>query len=489
MAVAAKKVVAKKLAKPERLIILRSEVVPVDGLHLYHKNPNVGDIDEIAISLNENGQYKPIVVNIGTKTGRPMEILAGNHTYLATRKEVTYDGPDGKMRKKDAWGDIYAAFVDVGEAQATRIVIADNETAAKAQREARIVAELLASIPPMERMGTGFNLQETEDIVAQAARDAEDALARADAIRQQHADEDHRRAVAKTFSGAPLGEEGDYEDDEDDDSPGMHTGPKLEDAKEELEGMFAFKAPENLFFPGVGPFEIPLLRDDMLMTFDELPDNLDSWAGSACKNWPDPDQWWLYNWGIDSTSGMQDISKVIVSFYAFDHYFDGWWYKPEKYTAKVLNSGIKYILTPNFSQSTDLPKVESLWALYRARWLGRYFQEAGLKLIPDITWRDGDMEWLKRHVLGTLKTGMPMIAMQMQTIDPKEVTGGIEHFEDQVRLVFETLKPEAALIYAGNAGTELVQKVAPKGIKLRFIETRMKKLSELAKGRERKKTI
>lgn len=75
------------------------------------------------------------------------------------------------------------------------------------------------------------------------------------------------------------------------------------------------------------------------MTFDDLPDTLTAWAGSATKDDDDPDRWWLYNWGIDSTSGMkQDKSQVIVSFYAFDDYFDNWWYFPERYMAKIVNS-------------------------------------------------------------------------------------------------------------------------------------------------------
>ncbi|MDX3097732.1 hypothetical protein PV417_24845 [Streptomyces sp. ME19-03-3] len=42
-----------------------------------HPNPRTGDVDAIAESLRVNGRYKAIVVNRGTHTGRPNEVLAG----------------------------------------------------------------------------------------------------------------------------------------------------------------------------------------------------------------------------------------------------------------------------------------------------------------------------------------------------------------------------------------------------------------------------
>ena len=57
--------------------------VPIAGLSHYYRNARRGNIKAIAESLRANGQYKPIVVNKGTKTGRPDEVLVGNHTLDA----------------------------------------------------------------------------------------------------------------------------------------------------------------------------------------------------------------------------------------------------------------------------------------------------------------------------------------------------------------------------------------------------------------------
>jgi ParB-like chromosome segregation protein Spo0J len=54
-------------------------------LRTYQRNPRQCDPTAIARSLAVNGQYRPIVVNKGTYTGRPNEVLAGNHTLIAAR--------------------------------------------------------------------------------------------------------------------------------------------------------------------------------------------------------------------------------------------------------------------------------------------------------------------------------------------------------------------------------------------------------------------
>jgi hypothetical protein len=88
---------------------------PTESLHPYYRNPRRGDVPAIAKSLQEFGQFRPIVVNRGTKTGRPNEILAGNHTYYAAVQI-------GLSHMEVDW-------VDVDEETAAKIVLIDNRTA------------------------------------------------------------------------------------------------------------------------------------------------------------------------------------------------------------------------------------------------------------------------------------------------------------------------------------------------------------------------
>ncbi|MET7889958.1 ParB/RepB/Spo0J family partition protein [Streptomyces mirabilis] len=123
---------------PESLLPL---AVPVDDLTGYHRNPRTGDVDAIAESLRVNGQYKAIVVNRGTHTGRPNEILAGNHTWAAA--------------KELGWEQVAATWVDVSEEDAARIVVVDNRTSDLAGYDSELLADILEDLPNLD--GTGYD--------------------------------------------------------------------------------------------------------------------------------------------------------------------------------------------------------------------------------------------------------------------------------------------------------------------------------------------
>jgi len=114
---------------------------PTADLRLYHRNPRIGNTSRIADSLRINGQYKPVVVNRGTHTGRPNEVLAGNHTLKAARDL--------------GWDTIAAVTIDVDDDQAARIVAADNRTSDLGSYDDRLLLELLTDLPNLD--GTGYD--------------------------------------------------------------------------------------------------------------------------------------------------------------------------------------------------------------------------------------------------------------------------------------------------------------------------------------------
>lgn len=122
----------------------------LDDLASFHKNPRIGDVPAIAASLDKLGQYKPIVVNAGRLTGRPFEVLAGNHTLKAARSL--------------GWASLDAVVVDVDEDTAARIVAADNRTADLGSYDDELLAELLAGIDDLE--GTGYSDRDLAALLA-----------------------------------------------------------------------------------------------------------------------------------------------------------------------------------------------------------------------------------------------------------------------------------------------------------------------------------
>ena len=128
---------------------LASLAVPIGDLVPYYRNPRTGDLAAIAESLTVNGQYKAIVVNRGTHTGRPNEILAGNHTFAAAREL--------------GWDDIAATWVDVGEEAASRIVVVDNRTSDLAGYDSALLVDILADLPDLQ--GTGYDQEALDTLL------------------------------------------------------------------------------------------------------------------------------------------------------------------------------------------------------------------------------------------------------------------------------------------------------------------------------------
>jgi hypothetical protein len=127
--------------------------VPVDGLAPYHRNPRTGDLDAIAESLSTNGQYRPIVVNRGTLTGRPNEILAGNHTYEAA--------------KQLGWAEIAVTWLDVDDDAAGKIVVVDNRTSDLAGYDTVLLADILQDLPDLK--GTGYDQDQLDQLLDETA--------------------------------------------------------------------------------------------------------------------------------------------------------------------------------------------------------------------------------------------------------------------------------------------------------------------------------
>lgn len=128
----------------------KTETVQIKDLNYYYKNPRKGDIEAIANSLKTHGQYKTICVNQGTKTGRPLEILAGNHTIKAARTL--------------GWETIQATLIDVDDEAAAKIVIADNRTSDLAENDPAILIDLIESLTDLD--GTGWANEELEELAA-----------------------------------------------------------------------------------------------------------------------------------------------------------------------------------------------------------------------------------------------------------------------------------------------------------------------------------
>lgn len=137
---------------------LAVEMLDTADLRTFHKNPRKGSVQTIAESLDRNGQYRAIVVNRGTHTGRPNEVLAGNHTFLAA--------------KQLGWQAIAAHVIDVTDDQANRIVLVDNRSSDIATNDDDMLIVLLDELGG-DLEGTGFNRDDLSALLDDVEPDIE----------------------------------------------------------------------------------------------------------------------------------------------------------------------------------------------------------------------------------------------------------------------------------------------------------------------------
>lgn len=76
-------------------------------------------------------------------------------------------------------------------------------------------------------------------------------------------------------------------------------------------------------------------------------------------------------------------SKYMPGTYAFyedDYKFTGLWNDPEK----LVKTGCAVVVEPNFSINDMMPPVVALYHIFQKRWLSRFWQSKGLRIIVDI---------------------------------------------------------------------------------------------------------
>lgn len=67
-------------------------------------------------------------------------------------------------------------------------------------------------------------------------------------------------------------------------------------------------------------------------------------------------------------------------FYVDDYKFSRVWDDPDA----ISRTRCCAVVEPNYSTGTEMPMAVALWGVYRKRWLARYWQSIGLRVIVDL---------------------------------------------------------------------------------------------------------
>jgi hypothetical protein len=122
----------------------------VADLTPHPENPRQADVGAIHTSIERNGFYGAIIVQLSTGY-----VLAGNHRLLALRQQGAAKVP--------------IIEVDVDDETATRIMLADNRTNDLASYDNDLLSSLLQTIAqesPEALLGTGYDGDDLDDLLA-----------------------------------------------------------------------------------------------------------------------------------------------------------------------------------------------------------------------------------------------------------------------------------------------------------------------------------
>lgn len=133
------------MTAPTRLVV---DQVPLGDLRPYPRNARRGDVDAIATSLRVNGQFRPLVVQ--RREDGPGIVLAGNGTLQAAQRL--------------GWPSVQVTYLDVDDAAARRINLADNRTHDLGADDPEALVALLRELDEWE--GTGYEAEDLANLLA-----------------------------------------------------------------------------------------------------------------------------------------------------------------------------------------------------------------------------------------------------------------------------------------------------------------------------------
>lgn len=164
-------------------------------------------------------------------------------------------------------------------------------------------------------------------------------------------------------------------------------------------------------------------------------------------------------------SKIISFSKAIASknydywvhFYEDDVAFERLWNNPKKYLPILMN--FEGVITPDFSLYRDMPLIMQYWNIYRSRAIGRWLQDNGIPVIPNVRW--GDYRSSSICCLGVPKKGTIAIGSH-GNIRIKEDR---KHFISGLEKVISILTPKTIIVY-GTAPEYIFDKYIDNGIEI-----------------------
>ena len=141
--------------------------------------------------------------------------------------------------------------------------------------------------------------------------------------------------------------------------------------------------------------------------------------------------------GFNYAKSCKEPAGKGVHFFLDDYQFNRLWTNIDRYIPMLQK--FRYVMSPDFSTYTDFPKVMQIYNHYRKHWVGAYLQEAGIQVIPTISWSTPDSyDWCFD---GEPEGGTVSSVGCMNSVEKKQL------FLSGYNTMVERLHPESIIFY------------------------------------------
>jgi len=186
------------------------------------------------------------------------------------------------------------------------------------------------------------------------------------------------------------------------------------------------------------PLQIPDLLPEFIATVDMLPHQ--TFNRSRNQDTTDPKTYYC----ISAVPYPDDREGGTLGFFSEDYRFEHVWNFSANFLRELMDGDWQCVVTPDFSSFDIAPFPEKLWALYRSRWCGRYWQGMSMYIIPCIQYMQvGDADMTIPLSIETLPTPCKTIALQTRSLTDYKGLANIINYAVEHKGV------EGVLIYGG----------------------------------------
>lgn len=240
-------------------------------------------------------------------------------------------------------------------------------------------------------------------------------------------------------------------------------GPaEIDTTPADMEGVRDNSLKDDVLFETDNPWGIPDLLDNMLSTtvptstWNREPETVSDSA------------WYCYSAGPNTFPSPKERGGGVLGFFTEDFRFEMAWNDTPSFTERLLQQDWGGVCLPDFSTWANWPFPTRLHNLYRTRWCGRYWQEAGVPVIPIIQSLGDTPGLLEIEEVAPLPANIPVAAIQIRTAE-KSATDYWVGVADLIKGVIAASRIETLVIYGGTEYGKYLNGHLPKTKKTKFV--------------------